>query len=286
MPADRSQKTGAETRPQASGKTAVADTRSAKKKKGKDSADDMEEESKGSGAVVFIAGLIILLVWLAIIALLIHMDVGGIGTMLEPYLSKVPVVKNVLPESTEKKASKKDDPYAFSSMQEAVARVKQLEKQVASQKKQLQQAKNSSSDLASAKKQLKKYQKNEKNFEKEKEEFYEQVVYNDNAPDTSEYQKYYQEIEPDNAEKIYRQVVQDSQTDSKLADYAKTYSAMKPQEAADIFDSMTNNLSLVAKILNAMSADSRGQILGKMDAKTAAAVTKLLEPSTTTSTSN
>lgn len=282
MPADKSQRPGAEERSQTRGKAAVADTRPAGKKNGVDT-DDVDEESKGSGAVVFFAGLIILLVWLAIIAILIHMDVGGIGTMLEPYLSKVPVVKRVLPESTRTKTAEKDDPYAFSSMQDAVARVKQLEKQVASQKKQLQQAENSSADLAQAKKQLKKYQNNEKKFEQEKQEFYEQVVYADNAPDTSEYQKYYEEIEPDNAEKIYKQVVADSQTDSQLTDYAKTYSAMKPQEAADIFDSMTNNLKLVAKILNAMSADSRGQILGKMDAKTAAAVTKLLEPSATSS---
>lgn len=40
---------------------------------------------------------------------------------------------------------------------------------------------------------------------------------------------------------------------------------MKPKEAAAIFDSMTDNLSLVAKILNAMDAQSRGNILGKMD---------------------
>lgn len=40
---------------------------------------------------------------------------------------------------------------------------------------------------------------------------------------------------------------------------------MKPKEAAAIFDSMTDNLSLVAKILNALDAQSRGNIIGKMD---------------------
>lgn len=255
------------------------DTSKKGKKKNKGSDDD--PDSKGSGAVVFFAGLLILIVWLAIIALLIHMDVGGIGTMVSPYLKNIPVVKRILPESAQKETTK-DDPYAFSSMQEAVARVKQLEKQVASQKKQLQSAQNDTSDLAQLKKQLKKYQKNEKKFEKEKADFYEQVVYADNAPDISNYKTYYEEIEPETAEKLYKQVISDLQTDAKLEDYAAAYSAMKPKEAAAIFDKMTNNLRLVGKILWTMKKDARGDILGQMDPDTAAAVTRLMEPNSST----
>lgn len=275
MAADKAQQTNRP--PQAQPKADVSDTKKKGKKKGKGDSDG-EEESKGSGVVVFFAGLIILLVWLAIIAILIHMDVGGIGTMLEPYLKNVPVVKNILPETSTSKESEEKDPYAFSSMQEAVARVKQLEKQNASLKKQVQKAETSSTDLAQAKKQLKKYQDDEKKFEQEKQDFYENVVYADNAPDISEYKKYYEEIEPSNAEKIYKQVVKDVATDQDLQKYAAAYSSMKPQEAADIFDKMTNNLSLVGKILWTMDNESRGAILGKMDSDTAAAVTKLMDP--------
>ncbi|MDD6551382.1 MAG: hypothetical protein PUF16_06335 [Lachnospiraceae bacterium] len=257
------------------------ETRPDTNKKGKKKKGGDDEDSKGSGVVVFFAGLIILLVWLGIIALLIHMDVGGIGTMVSPYLKNVPVVKNILPESAVKE-SEKDDPYAFSSMQEAVARVKQLEKQVAKQKKQLKAAENDTADLAQLKKQLKKYQNNEKKFEKEKSDFYEQVVYADNAPDISNYKSYYEEIEPETAEKLYKQVLSDLQTDSKLQDYAAAYSSMKPKEAAAIFDQMTNNLKLVGKILWTMKKDARGDILGQMDPDIAAAVTKLMEPNSST----
>ena len=257
------------------------ETRPDTNKKGKKKKGGDDEDSKGSGVVVFFAGLIILLVWLGIIALLIHMDVGGIGTMVSPYLKNVPVVKNILPESAVKE-SEKDDPYAFSSMQEAVARVKQLEKQVAKQKKQLKAAENDTADLAQLKKQLKKYQNNEKKFEKEKSDFYEQVVYADNAPDISNYKSYYEEIEPETAEKLYKQVLSDIQTDSKLQDYAAAYSSMKPKEAAAIFDQMTNNLKLVGKILWTMKKDARGDILGQMDPDIAAAVTKLMEPNSST----
>ena len=59
---------------------------------------------------------------------------------------------------------------------------------------------------------------------------------------------------------------------------AKTYSNMKPQEAASIFDTMTDNLGLVADILMNMGTQQRADILGKMDATTAAKLTEIMEP--------
>lgn len=38
---------------------------------------------------------------------------------------------------------------------------------------------------------------------------------------------------------------------------------MKPKQAAAIFETMTDDLNLVAKILNAMSIESRANILGR-----------------------
>ena len=54
---------------------------------------------------------------------------------------------------------------------------------------------------------------------------------------------------------------------------------MKPKEAAAIFDTMTDNLKLVAQILDGMDADSRAAILGKMTSDTAAKVIEIMKPS-------
>ncbi|MEE1482318.1 MAG: hypothetical protein UF322_07435, partial [Agathobacter rectalis] len=116
-------------------------------------------------------------------------------------------------------------------------------------------------------------------FEEEKEKYYEEVVFSDKAPDIKEYKKFYEQVDPANAEILYKQVCEQLEQDDEIKDYAQTYSKMKPKEAAAIFDSMTDNLSLVAKILNAMDAQSRGNILGKMDSATAAKVTKIMNPS-------
>jgi flagellar motility protein MotE (MotC chaperone) len=77
---------------------------------------------------------------------------------------------------------------------------------------------------------------------------------------------------------LYKQVVEQLQASEKVKEYAKTYSSMKPKEAAAIFDTMTNDYDLVAEILNNMDAQSRADILGKMNSKNAAALTEIMEP--------
>ena len=63
-----------------------------------------------------------------------------------------------------------------------------------------------------------------------------------------------------------------------MQDYAAAYSAMKPKQAAAIFEQMTNNLDLAARILKVMSADDRGAILGAMNSEVAAKITKIMDP--------
>ena len=133
-------------------------------------------------------------------------------------------------------------------------------------------------DLKAQIKDLSKYKEDEAAFEKEKEKYYEEVVFSDQAPDIQQYKTYYESIDPENAEVLYKQVVEQITYDSQVEDYAKTYSNMKPQEAASIFDTMTDNLGLVADILMNMGTQQRADILGKMDATTAAKLTEIMEP--------
>ena len=125
---------------------------------------------------------------------------------------------------------------------------------------------------------LREYEANEAAFEAEKEKFYNEVVFADEAPDINEYRQYYESIDPANAERLYKQVVEQQQADSEIEDYVSSYSNMKPKEAAAIFDTMTNNLNLVAKILQNMGAQARADILGSMNAETAAKVTEIMNP--------
>lgn len=242
--------------------------------------DEFEEESGGGKAAVVFVTLMIIVIWIAILAVLIHFDVGGFGsTVMQPILKDVPYVNKILPKTEEEETkTKEDSKYPYKTVDEAVAYIKELEKELADAKESNSENDAYVADLEAQAAQWKEYKENEQKFEEEKAKFYKEVVFSDQAPDINEYKKYYESIDPQNAENLYKQVVEQQEKDDDMSDYVKAYSQMKPKQAAAIFDTMTDNLELVAKILSAMKADSRGDILGNMKTDTAAKVTKLMEP--------
>lgn len=243
-------------------------------------ADEFEEESGGGKAAVVFVTLMIIVIWIAILAVLIHFDVGGFGsTVMQPILKDVPYVNKILPKTEEEETkTKEDSKYPYKTVDEAVAYIKELEKELADAKESNSENDAYVADLEAQAAQWKEYKDNEQKFEEEKAKFYKDVVFSDQAPDINEYKKYYESIDPQNAENLYKQVVEQQEKDDDMSDYVKAYSQMKPKQAAAIFDTMTDNLELVAKILSAMKADARGDILGNMNTDTAAKVTKLMEP--------
>ena len=242
--------------------------------------DEFEEESGGGKAAVVFVTLMIIVIWIAILAVLIHFDVGGFGsTVMQPILKDVPYVNKILPKTEEEETkTKEDSKYPYKTVDEAVAYIKELEKELADAKESNSENDAYVADLEAQAAKWKEYKDNEQKFEEEKAKFYKEVVFSDQAPDINEYKKYYESIDPQNAENLYKQVVEQQEKDDDMSDYVKAYSQMKPKQAAAIFDTMTDNLELVAKILSAMKADARGDILGNMKTDTAAKVTKLMEP--------
>ncbi len=236
-----------------------------------------EQETAGGKLVVFFATIVIIAIWLGILALLVRLDVGGFGsTVLYPILKDVPYVNKILPEA--KKKEEENEDYPYKTLDEAIARIQELEGELDGS---LQSDKDKDARIEELQAQVRKYRKyrdNEAAFETLKQEFYEEVVFGDDAPDISEYQKFYEAIDPDNAEVLYKEVVEQGQYNDKVNDYVKTYSSMKAKEAAAIFDTMTDDMSLVKRILEKMTSESRADILSAMSEDNAAKLTKMLEP--------
>ena len=249
-----------------------------KQQKKQDSLETEEEENETAGGklVIVFVTILIVAVWLAIFALLIKWDVGGFGSsVLYPLLKDVPYVNKILPEVND---PNKDDPYVYESIDDAVAQIKKLEKQLAKAKESSGDSDETISELQDEVARLKVYEQEQADFEEIRTKFYEEVVFGDKAPDIEEYKTFYESIDPENAEQLYKQVVSQMQEDEEVADYVKAYSEMKPKAAASIMESMTDDLELVAKILSNMKADKRGDILAAMSPDVAASVTKLMEP--------
>ena len=120
---------------------------------------------------------------------------------------------------------------------------------------------------------LKKFEEQQKSFEQRVKKFDENVVYNDKAPDISEYKQYYEEIDPDNAAAIYKDVVKDLTYTAKITKQATMYSKMDPDKAAAVLETMTGDLDLVASILDSMTESKSSAILAAMTPETAAQIT-------------
>lgn len=259
-------------------KAEKARKKEAKKLRKKDGmpSDIGEETEESSKLAVFFVTLVIVVIWLAILVLLIKWDVGGFGsTVMRPILKNVPYVNRILPESDEVST---EDEYPYQNMDEAVAYIKELEQELADAQSGNADQDAYIADLEAQAEKLREYEAKEAEFEAAREKFYNEVVFSDEAPDINEYRQYYESIDPENAELLYKQVVEQQQVDEEIADYVKGYSQMKPKKAAAIFDTMTDNLDLVAKILENMNAQSRADILGEMDADTASKVTEIMNP--------
>lgn len=258
-----------------------AEKKEKKKKRGKAGGDDLdaEEETLGGKIVTFFVTIVIFLIWLAIIVLLVKWDVGGFGsTVLAPVIKDVPYLNRILPETVLEEISTEDEEYPYNSLEDAITRIKQLEVELMEAQNASKEDAGYISELEQKSAELERYKQEEAAFEKEKEKWYEDVVFSDEAPDISNYKEYYESIEPANAEVLYKQVVEQTAKTQEVEDYVKTYSSMKPKEAAAIFDTMTDDLKLVADILMSMDAQARADILGKMSSETAAKVTEIMEP--------
>ncbi len=252
------------------------------KKRARELADqeaELDDDAPGGGISMFLVTLFIIAIWVAIVIVVVKMDVGGIGSnVLAPAIKDIPVVNLILPGSVVTETDDKEAYYGYTSLEDAVNQIKALEMELASAQTANATNLTEIETLKAEVERLQTFEEQQVDFQRIKTEFYEEVVYADNGPGAEAFLEYYQSIDPTTAELLYSQVLTQQQTDDLMQSYAETYSSMDPKDAADIFDSMTNNLELVGQILWAMEPEERGAILGEMDPNNAALVTKIMDP--------
>lgn len=243
--------------------------------------DDREAQYDytGGGFASFVLTALIVVMWLLIMALLVRLDVGGFGsTVMAPIIRDVPYLNHILPESSRGTAVR--DIGAASADNEYV---KRLEEQLAEAKKLNEENAETVAQLQAEVERLKGFEEASADVETKRNEWYNEVLYSDKAPDISAYISWYESIDADAAAELYKEAVRTEAQSEVVKTYAQAYSSMKPQAAAGIFNEMAANgserdLALAARILLQMSPADRGKILGKMDAANASKLTQLMEP--------
>ncbi len=240
---------------------------------------ELDEQIDGTNASVVVVTLFIIVIWLGILCLLVKMDVGGFGSnVLTPMLKDIPVINKILPTENGLESPKEKAYGGYNSIKDAVDYASELEKKL----EQAQSTNTAYSEqieaLKAEVKRLQTFEDNQVNFQRIKEQFYEEVVYADNGPGAEEYRAYYEEMDPTTAEALYKQVIQEEAVNNKMKDYVATYSNMDAKKAAGILGAMTDNLDLAANILMTLPASTRGAIMGEMDAAVAARISRIMNP--------
>lgn len=253
----------------------------AKKRKDNDELMDSENEKGGSGFVTALTIIIIVVIWLVIFGILIKTDFMGFGSsVLAPVLGDVPVINKILPDySTENEnqggnsvTGINDDMY--DSLEEANAQIRRLQEELIDKTEQTENNKETISSLRKDVSRLKKYKDAFDDFDELKREFDEEVVFGESSLSYEEFMKFYEEIEPENAEEIYRQCVEQQQGDAKIQAQASRFSRMEADAAAEILGNMSGDLDIVCQILNAMKDADAAAILAEMDTNFASKITK------------
>lgn len=239
--------------------------------------DLYDENSGGSMFGAILITLVLVVVWVAIFCLIVKLDIADIGTnVFAPLLKDIPVICKILPKDSVTETDEPESYYGYTSLTDAVDRIKLLETELNDVQAENEINKEQIDALTTEVNRLKTFESNQIEFERVKNQFFEEVVYSEKGPGAEEFAKYYESIDPETAEFIYRQVVVEEHVDDDVKDMALAYAAMKPKQAAEKFEAMTDNLQLAAKILGAMNTDDRGKIMGVMDATVAANITKLM----------
>ena len=239
---------------------------------------ELSADDESGGFFTVIATIGIILVWVAILCVVIKLDVGGFGSkVLTPLLKDVPVVNLILPNS-QNSGNISTDNGGYTNLNDATEQIKNLELQLQQAQTDNLKLQEDVANLKAENARLQEFEDKQVEFQRIKNEFYEEVVYAENGPGAEAYQKYYESMDPTTAEYLYKQVIAQLQEDKSVQDYASAYSSMKPKKAAAIFEQMTDNLNLAARILKTMSAENRGNILAEMDPAIAAKLTKIMDP--------
>lgn len=254
----------------------------AKKKKGGTVLEDgTVAEEKGGKLSSVLIGIIIVIVWLAILCALIKFDVGGFGSsVMYPIFKDVPVINKILPDVSE--TNEEDtEKYPYKSLADAIKYIKELEVEIQDNEDKIAEYEETIADLRAEIERLKQFENEQEEFNKLKEQFYNEVVFGDNALDYEYYKQYYESIDPEYAEKLYKQVVAEYLKDTRYQELADAYAAMKPKKAAAALYEMTGDLDKVVAILQCMEVEKRADILNALsdvDPVFCGKITVLLSP--------
>lgn len=243
------------------------------KNKDKNKNKNKAKIDKGGVALIIILILLLILILLGGFALFVKFDIGQFGSkVMTPILEDVSVLKYILPDPIDIESN--EVRYPYKNMDEAISEISKLKSENNKLKKKNDDIQDKVDKLNKELKRLSKIEKEYVGFEDQKAQYEREVVFGESALDITEYQKYYEQIDPERAEELYKQVLVQLSADEEAKKLSNTYAKMDTGSAADALEKLENSMGLVCDILLSMTEKNRAAIMNEMSPEFAAKVTK------------
>lgn len=237
---------------------------------------------------IFVSVIIVLIIFGGTFYYLLKNNIGGLGDYFRPSLERIPVLKLALPPLPET-----EDPYdpKHLTQKELLEKYDELRKTNKELKKQLEDANKRIAELEKENEKLASEQDEAKDLleknkdtskqileqleqlDKEREEL-DRIIAMGN-PDA--FAQYYEEMDPENAGKLYKEIMQQKEAEENYKNLAVSYTEMEPENAAAILTELgKTDMDLVVNILESMKNNEKAEIIENMDPRFAAEVMKSL----------
>lgn len=214
------------------------------KKEMQEELDELRGNTAKGKAVCVLVFFVLIGLLLGTFVGMVKLDIGGVASdVLAPVIADVPVLRSILPAEMQKKNT--SELAAEQKQQEAAAAAEQAAEEEAA-------AEEAAEEEAAAEEQAAEEAKAEAEAERAAEE------------EAAEAEAEAEEAAAEEAK--------------ALQDYVDTYSAMKPKDAAKVFDSMMpDQEDLIVRILENLTSNQRAAILSKMGVANAAILTEKMQ---------
>ncbi|MDQ2085892.1 DUF615 domain-containing protein [Herbivorax sp. ANBcel31] len=252
----------------------------AKKKKNlnKKQNDNKKKNSFLFGILAFVTALVIVIGIIAgVFYLIIKNNFNGLAEDYRNEIRRIPVLRNALPEAPEDY-----DPYAPENLtdRELLNAYDEFRSRNSDLISELEQAKKIIRELEDIED---KYKELEIEYEKiknyvdsveEKELIVDEIIASGNK---EEFKEYFAVIDPENAQKIYTELMEEDIINEEALEFSRIYQDMDSSAAAEIFEELGDaKMDLVVYILKDMNNKNAALILEEMSENYAARVTEKL----------
>ncbi len=211
--------------------------------------------------------LILLVLFIGVLAAVFALNLfGAREKFLYPIAKNIPLVKNLVPSQEENQALSKD---------ELIAKVSSLESELTKINEEYTTLETRFNDRGTEINSLQHYKSMIEQFNTDKAAFDEAVANNDKEA----FIKFYENMFPENSEKLYKETLVAAQNDKELKRYVNTFSEMDESAAAGILEKMIGtDMDLVVKIMKTVDTNTGANILAQMQTDNAANIAKRMAP--------